>query len=46
MYNFLTALDDRVLTTPKRRRNAWMIQIAFWLVLFAAMDAWTVISYQ
>jgi hypothetical protein len=45
MYNFLKALDDRVLTTPRRQRNAWLIQVAFWLVMFAAMDAWTVISY-
>ncbi len=46
MYNFLTVLDERVLTTPRRRRNAWLVQVAFWLVMFAAMDAWTVISYQ
>jgi hypothetical protein len=46
MYNFLIALDNRVLTTPKRRRHAMLIQAAFWLVMFAAMDAVTVISYQ
>jgi hypothetical protein len=46
MYNFLTALDDRVLTTPERRRNAWLIQAAFWIIMFAALDAATVISYQ
>ena len=46
MYNFLTVLDERVLTTPTRRRYAWLIQLAFWLVMFAALDAWTVISYQ
>jgi hypothetical protein len=46
MYNFLKALDERVLTTPRRRRNAWLLQLAFWLFMFAAMDAWTVISYQ
>jgi hypothetical protein len=46
MYNFLKVLDARLLTTPKRRRNAWLVQVAFWLVVFAAMDAGTVISYQ
>ena len=46
MYNFLTALDERVLTTPRRRRFSYVVQLAFWIVMFAAMDAWTVISYQ
>jgi hypothetical protein len=46
MYNFLQILNERLLTTPKRRRNAFLVQGAFWLVMFAAMDAWTVISYQ
>ena len=46
MDNFLTALDERVLTTPRRRRCAYPIHVAFWLVMFAAMDAWTVLSYQ
>jgi hypothetical protein len=46
MYNFLKVLDERVLTTPRQRRRAWLIQAAFWLVMFAALDAWTVLSYQ
>jgi hypothetical protein len=46
MYNFLKALDERVLVTPQRQRNAWLAQLAFWLVMFAAIDAWTVISFQ
>lgn len=46
MYNFLQALDERVLTTPEGRRYALLVQGAFWLVMFAAMDAWTVISFQ
>jgi hypothetical protein len=46
MYNFLKALEARVLTTPHRRRFAYLLQLAFWIVMFAAMDAWTVISYQ
>ena len=46
MYNFLTALDERVLTTPTRRRYAYGVQLAFWIMMFAAIDAGTVISYQ
>jgi len=46
MVNFLMALDDRVLTTHRRRRCALLVHGAFWLLMFAAMDAWTVISYQ
>jgi hypothetical protein len=45
MYNFLKVLDERVLITPGQQRNAWLVQGAFWLLMFAAMDAWTVISY-
>jgi hypothetical protein len=46
MYNFMQALDDRVLVTPRRCRYAVVVQLAFWLVMFAVMDKWTVISYQ
>jgi len=46
MYNFLQALDERVLTTARQRRNAYIVIWVFWLVMFMAMDAWTVISYQ
>jgi hypothetical protein len=46
MYNFLKVLDERVLTTFKRRRFSYGIQLAFWIMIFAAMDACTVISYQ
>ncbi len=46
MYNFFKALDERVLTTPRRRRTFGLAQAVFWLVMFMAMDAWTVISYQ
>jgi hypothetical protein len=46
MYNFLVVLDERVLTTTRQRRYAYTVQLAFWIVMFAAMDAWTVISYQ
>jgi hypothetical protein len=46
MYNFMQALDERVLVTPRRCRYAVIIQLAFWLVMFAAIDARTVISFQ
>ncbi len=46
MYNFCMALEKRVLTTPRRRRWAWLAQLAFWLIMFAALDAWTVISFM
>ncbi len=46
MYNFYQALTARVLTTPSRRRWFWLGQLAFWLLMFAALDAWTVISFQ
>ena len=46
MYNFCKALEERVLTTPRRRRWAWLGQLAFWVVMFGAMDVWTVISFQ
>jgi hypothetical protein len=46
MYNFLEALENRVLTTPWRRRAACLGQLAFWLLMFAALDAWTVLSFQ
>lgn len=46
MYNFMQALDERVLVTPRRRRYAIFIQLAFWLIMFAAIDARTVISFQ
>jgi len=46
MYNFFMALEDRVLTTPNRRHWFWLGQLAFWLIMFAAIDAWTVISFK
>lgn len=46
MYNFYQALEKRLLNTPRRRAWAWLAQLAFWLIMFAALDAWTVISFQ
>jgi hypothetical protein len=46
MYNFIRALETRVLVTPRRCRYAIVTQLAFWLIMFSAIDAWTVISFQ
>jgi len=46
MYNFFRALDDRVLNTPQRRRWAYGVQLVFWVIMFASLDAWTVNSFQ
>jgi hypothetical protein len=46
MYNFMKALDERVLITPQQRQWGYGVQLVFWIIMFAAIDAWTVISYQ
>lgn len=46
MYNFMQVLDERVLVTPQSCRYAIVIQLAFWLIMFGALDAWTVMSFQ
>jgi len=46
MYSFLTALDRQVLDTPGRRTLAWMVQVLFWAVMFAAIDRVTVASFR
>jgi hypothetical protein len=46
MYNFMQALEERVLITLKQRWWAYGVQLIFWLVMFAALDKWTVISFQ
>jgi hypothetical protein len=46
MYNFFKILEARVLVSPRLRRRAYYCQIVFWLLMFAALDRWTVISFQ
>jgi hypothetical protein len=46
MYNFMKVLEERVLTTPGRRRGFWLAQPAFWLLMFAAIDARTVVFFR
>ncbi len=45
MYTFLEAVDRRLQAAPQRRRRFWLLQLAFWLVMFAAIDARTVLSF-
>ncbi len=45
MYNFMQVLAEKVLVTPRRCRYAVVIQLAFWLLMFAALDKLTVISF-
>jgi len=46
MYNFIKTLDERVLITPQQRLQAYGAQLVFWIIMFAAIDARTVLSYQ
>jgi len=46
MYSFLKILENRFLTTPRRRRWAMVVHLAFWLAMFKAMDTWTVLSFK
>jgi hypothetical protein len=46
MYNFLKILHEKVWRTPRARLYAFLFQIVFWVVMFAALDAWTVRCYQ
>jgi hypothetical protein len=46
MYNFLKVLEDRVITSPTQRRRFWLLQGAFWLAAFWAIDTWTVLSFR
>lgn len=44
MYNFRVMLAERRLTSA-RARNIWLAgQFVFWLLMFAALDRWTVLS--
>jgi hypothetical protein len=46
MYNFMKVLEERVMLTPKPRSWSYLIQMAFWFLIFAAIDKWTVISFR
>jgi len=42
MAHFLEALQSRGLTTPRARRRWLAGQVLFWLLMFTALDHWTV----
>lgn len=46
MYNFFKALEEKVLITPRRRWLSYLAHGVFWLLMFVALDAWTVISFR
>ncbi|MCX5893510.1 MAG: hypothetical protein NTW80_11180 [Deltaproteobacteria bacterium] len=46
MYNFMKVLDERVLVTTRRWGYAIVFHLAFWIIMFPALDAWTVMSFQ
>jgi hypothetical protein len=46
LYNFLVIVDQRSLTSPRRRLLAWLCQAAFWVAVFWAIDTWTVLSFR
>jgi hypothetical protein len=44
MYNFLTLLEERWLTSPPARQRWLAGQVVFWIIMFAALDRWTVLA--
>jgi len=46
IYNFLSALESTIINTTQRRRVFYLLQGIFWVVMFAAIDAWTVMSFR
>lgn len=44
MYNFSRLLRDQSLPSRRARRYWWLIQGLFWLIMFWALDTWTVVS--
>ncbi len=46
MYSFFKAMETRLSPHPRRRRLSYIAHVVFWLLMFAALDTWTVISYH
>lgn len=44
LYNFLMMLEKRWLTSPRARQRWLAGQLLFWLIMFAALDRWTVLA--
>lgn len=45
MYNFIQLLRQTVLQSPPARRLWWLTQVGFWVLMFGAIDHYTVISF-
>ncbi len=45
MYNFLTMLEDRWLITPRAKQRWLAGQVVFWVLMFIALDRWTVLDF-
>ncbi len=45
MYNFLNILEKTWLTSPRARQRLLVGQLIFWLLMFAAIDRWTVLAF-
>lgn len=44
MYNFLMLLEERWLPTPQAKHRWLAGQLIFWILMFAALDRWTVVA--
>ncbi len=44
MYNFITMLEERWLTSPRAKQRWLAGQVVFWVIMFAAIDRWTVLA--
>jgi hypothetical protein len=45
MVNFLTILENQWLSSPRARRRLLVGRLIFWLLMFAALDHWTVRAF-
>ncbi|MBM4273850.1 MAG: hypothetical protein FJ134_05235 [Deltaproteobacteria bacterium] len=46
IYNFFNVLEPRVFQTRTGRGYYYLAHLIFWLLMFAAIDHWTVISFK
>jgi hypothetical protein len=46
MYEFFRILEQRLALNPRGQRCFYGVQFLFWIIMFAALDAVTVISFQ
>lgn len=46
IYNFFQVVYRWTGDNRRQRRRLWLVQIVFWVVMFAAIDMWAVMSFQ